>query len=112
MFSSSSDFPINLRFSSFHLFSFYVLSLLFPTYYYLFHFLHLSSLFLIFYSHILSLTHPLIRPKTSSPYIQMAESIARDAAEAFSLLKVLSNEQRSTALRKIYHALAAKKERP
>ena len=41
----------------------------------------------------------------------MAESIARDAAEAFSLLKVLSNEQRSTALRKIYHALAADKER-
>lgn len=38
-----------------------------------------------------------------------AETIARDANAAFSVLKTLSNDERSGALLKIHHALAAKK---
>lgn len=39
----------------------------------------------------------------------MAESIAKDANNAFSLLKTLSNDQRSSALQKIHDALQKNK---
>ncbi len=38
----------------------------------------------------------------------MAESIAKDANDAFSLLKTLSNDQRSSALQKIHDAITEK----
>lgn len=49
-------------------------------------------------------------PLLSLSIFIMAEVIARDAAYAFSLLKTLSNEERSTALQKIHDGLLAKKD--
>lgn len=49
--------------------------------------------------------------KSNNTGDQMAEFIAKEANSAFSVLKTLSNEQRSDALQKIYDGLKANKDK-